>query len=177
MQPRLGHMKHSFSIDEGGRKEFICPPMKRFSTSAAPFLSISTIPAECMIKIRNLLPVWTNRAKAGSEVAAATATHESMQWNSDMGAPGTRRCSDDYTREIPMDSRIAEGLGWQWQRDATRAATAASTLQELGFWVRATEPFKVRQVQKQKLLKSSIGEEKRVIKRRYLSLVLTAFAH
>jgi len=125
-----------------------------------------------------------NRAEAGSE-AAATATHESMQGNSDMGAPGiTRRCGDDYTRAIPMGSsrrRITEGLGgWQWQRDAARAATAASTLRELGFWVRGTEePFKVRQVKrnkKEKLLKRSIGGEKRVIKRRYLSLVLTAFA-
>ncbi|XP_066319051.1 myb family transcription factor MOF1-like [Miscanthus floridulus] len=114
VQPRLGHLKHSFTIDEGGPKEFICPPMKR--------------------------------AEAGSE-AAATATHESMQGNSDMGAPGiTRRCGDDYTRAIPMGSsrRITEGLGgWQWQRDAARAATAASTLRELGFWVRRTEePFK-----------------------------------
>ncbi|KAG0534723.1 hypothetical protein BDA96_04G304100 [Sorghum bicolor] len=118
MQPRLRHLKHSFTIDEGGPKEFICPPMKR---------------AEA----------------AGPEAAAtATATHESMQGNSDMGAPGTRRCGDDYTRAIPMGSsrRITEGLGgWQqWQRDAAaRAATAASTLRELGFWVRGTEePFK-----------------------------------
>lgn len=115
----------------------------------------------------HLLPAWMNRAEAGPE-AAATATHESMQGNSDMGAPGTRRCGDDdYTRAIPMGSssrRITEGLGgWQWQRDAARAATAASTLRELGFWVRGTEePFKVRQVnkrnkKKEKLLKRSIG--------------------
>jgi len=123
-----------------------------------------------------------NRAEAGPE-AAATATHESMQGNSDMGAPGTRRCGDDYTRTIPMGSsrRTTDGLGgWQWQRDAARAATATSTLRDLGFWVRGTEePFKVRQVKrnkKEKLLKRSIGGEKRVIKRRYLSLVLTAFA-
>ncbi|XP_066327497.1 myb family transcription factor MOF1-like isoform X1 [Miscanthus floridulus] len=116
VQPRLGHLKHSFAIDEGGPKEFICPPMKR--------------------------------AEAGPE-AAATATHESMQGNSDMGAPGTRRCGDDYTRTIPMGSsrRTTDGLGgWQWQRDAARAATATSTLRDLGFWVRGTEePFKVRQ--------------------------------
>ena len=131
----------------------------------------------------HLLPAWMNRAEAGPE-AAATATHESMQGNSDMGAPGiTRRCGDDYTRAIPMGSsrRITEGIGgWQWQRDAARAATATSTLRDLGFWVRGTEePFKVRQVKrnkKEKLLKRSIGGEKRVIKRRYLSLVLTAFA-
>ncbi|RCV07725.1 hypothetical protein SETIT_1G268700v2 [Setaria italica] len=108
MQPRLGHLKHSFTVDEGGPKEFICPPMKR--------------------------------AKAG----AATVTHESMQGNSDMGAPGTRRCGDDYTQAVPVgcSRRITECLRWQWQRDAA----AASTLQELGFWVRGTEPFKVRQI-------------------------------
>ncbi|OEL25386.1 hypothetical protein BAE44_0013596 [Dichanthelium oligosanthes] len=107
MQPRLGHLKHSFAIDEGGPKEFICPPMKR--------------------------------AKAGAE-AAATATHESMQGNSDMGAPGTGRCGDDYTRALPVGGRsITECLRWQRQRDAA----AASALQELGFWVQGTEPFKI----------------------------------
>ncbi|KAL6634906.1 hypothetical protein ACP70R_027577 [Stipagrostis hirtigluma subsp. patula] len=29
MQPQLVHLKHSFTIDEGGPKEFMCPPMKR----------------------------------------------------------------------------------------------------------------------------------------------------
>lgn len=133
----------------------------------------------------HLLPAWMNRAEAGPE-AAATATHESMQGNSDMGAPGTRRCGDDdYTRAIPMGSssrRITEGLGgWQWQRDAARAATAASTLRELGFWVRGTEePFKVRQVnkrnKKRKATEKKHWGKKRVIKRRYPSVVLTAFA-
>lgn len=108
-----------------------------------------------------------NRAEAaGPEAAATTATHESMQGNSDMAGDGTRHCGDDYTRAIPMGSssrrRITEGLGWQWQRDnAARAATAASSLGELGFWVRGTEePFKVRQVKeikKEKLLKRNIG--------------------
>ncbi|KAG2652979.1 hypothetical protein PVAP13_1NG397800 [Panicum virgatum] len=108
MQPRRGHLKHSFTIDEGGPKEFFCLPMKR--------------------------------AKAGAE-AAATATHETMQGNSDMGAAGTRRCGDDYTRAVPVGSRrITECLGLQWQRDD---ASAASALQELGFWVRGTEPFKI----------------------------------
>ncbi|CAN6239627.1 unnamed protein product [Urochloa humidicola] len=107
---QLGHLKYSFTIDEGGPKEFFCPPMKR--------------------------------AKAGAE-GAATATHESMQGNSDMRAPGTRRCSDDYTQAVPVGSRrVNECLRWQWQRDAA----AASTLQELGFWVQGTEPFKVRQM-------------------------------
>ncbi|CAL5055159.1 unnamed protein product [Urochloa decumbens] len=103
MQPQLGHLKHSFTIDEGGPKEFLCPPMKR--------------------------------AKAE---AAATATHESIQGNSDMGAPGTRRCGDDYRRAaVPVGSRrINECLRWQWQRDAAAAST-------LGFWVRGTEPFKM----------------------------------
>ena len=91
------------------------------------------------------LPVWMSRAKAGAE-AAATATHETMQGNSDMGAAGTRRCGDDYTRAVPVGSRRITGcLGLQWQRDD---ASAASALQELGFWVRGTEPFKVRQVKK-----------------------------
>ena len=81
-----------------------------------------------------------NRAKAGAE-AAATATHETMQGNSGMGAAGPRRCGDDYTRAVPVGSRrITECLGLQWQRDD---ASAASALQELGFWVRGTEPFKV----------------------------------
>lgn len=103
-----------------------------------------------------------NRAEAGPE-AAATATHESMQGNSDMRAPGIRRCGDDYTRAIPMGSssrrrRITEGLGWQqWHRDAARAATAASTLRELGFWVRGTEtePFKVLTAGKREIKKKS----------------------
>nr|CAB3450657.1 unnamed protein product [Digitaria exilis] len=35
MQPRQGHRKHSFAIDEGGPKEFfICPPMKRAKAGA-----------------------------------------------------------------------------------------------------------------------------------------------
>ena len=119
------------------------------------------------------LPVWMNRAKAGAE-AAATATHETMQGNSDMGAAGTRRCGDDYTRAVPVGSRrITECLGLQWQRDD---ASAASALQELGFWVRGTEPFKVRQVKKKtKHWKEALGK-RRVIKRRYLSLVLTPFS-
>ncbi|CAN6233982.1 unnamed protein product [Urochloa humidicola] len=108
MQPWLGHLKHSFTIDEGGPKEFICPP--------------------------------TKRAKAGAE-GVATATHESMQGNR---APGTRRCGDDYTQAVPVGSRrINECLRWQGQ---TADAAAASTLQELGFWVPGTEPFKVRQM-------------------------------
>ncbi|KAL5666089.1 hypothetical protein ACJX0J_026197, partial [Zea mays] len=131
VQPRrLGHLveHYSFAIDEeGGPKEFVCCPHMK-------------------------------RAEAGPEAAAtATATHESVQGNSDMGAPGTRRCGDDYTRAIPIpmgssssrSRRITEGLAWQWQSSgaasAARAATAASTLRELGFWVRGTEPFKVRQ--------------------------------
>jgi len=41
LQPRLGHLKHSFAIDEGGPKEFICPPMKRFfHLSAAAFIHL-----------------------------------------------------------------------------------------------------------------------------------------
>ncbi|AQK73450.1 uncharacterized protein [Zea mays] len=128
VQPRrLGHLveHYSFAIDEeGGPKEFVCCPHMK-------------------------------RAEAGPEAAAtATATHESVQGNSDMGAPGTRRCGDDYTRAIPIpmgssssrSRRITEGLAWQWQSSgaasAARAATAASTLRELGFWVRGTEPFK-----------------------------------
>ncbi|XP_025799208.1 uncharacterized protein LOC112879085 [Panicum hallii] len=107
MQPRLGHLKHSFTIDGGGPKEFFCPPMKR--------------------------------AKAGAE-APATAMHERMQGNSDMGAAGARRCSDDYTQAVPVGSRrITECPGLPWQREAS----AASALQELGFWVRGTEPFKI----------------------------------
>ncbi|CAN6274963.1 unnamed protein product [Urochloa humidicola] len=103
MQPWLGHLKHSFTIDEGGPKEFICPPMKR--------------------------------AKDGAE-GAATATHESMQGSSDMGALDTQA--------VPVGSRrIHERLRWQGQGDAA----AASTLHiELGFWVPGTEPFKVRQM-------------------------------
>ncbi|KAJ1280576.1 hypothetical protein BS78_04G243200 [Paspalum vaginatum] len=88
------------------------------------------------------------RAKARAEAAAATATHEIIQGNSDMAAPGTRRCGDDCTQAMAMGSRrITEGLGWQCHRDAA-AATAAPTLRELGFWVRRTEPFKVRQIGK-----------------------------
>ncbi|PUZ77010.1 hypothetical protein GQ55_1G336600 [Panicum hallii var. hallii] len=103
---KRGHLKHSFTIDGGGPKEFFCPPMKR--------------------------------AKAGAE-APATAMHERMQGNSDMGAAGARRCSDDYTQAVPVGSRrITECPGLPWQRDAS----AASALQELGFWVRGTEPFK-----------------------------------
>jgi hypothetical protein len=98
-----------------------------------------------------------------------------QQGNSDMGAPGTRRCGDDYAQGVvPVDSsrRITECLRWQWQRD--HAAAGASTLQELGFWMRGSEPFKVRQVRKEELLlkKKHSGV---VIKRRYPSLVLTAF--
>ncbi|CAL5055072.1 unnamed protein product [Urochloa decumbens] len=109
MQPRLGHRKHSFTIDEGGPKEFFCPPMKR--------------------------------AKAGAE-GAATTTHESMQGNSsDMGAPGTRRCGDEA---VPVGSRrINECLRWQGQGQWQRDAATSSTLQELGFWMRGTEPFKM----------------------------------
>ncbi|KAG2660470.1 hypothetical protein PVAP13_1KG438700 [Panicum virgatum] len=105
MQPRLGHLKHSFTIDGGGPKEFFCLPVKR--------------------------------AKAGAE-AASTATYETMQGNSDMGAAGTRRCGDDHAQAVPVGSRRITGcLGLQWQRDAS----AASALQELGFWVRGTEPL------------------------------------
>ncbi|KAF8765402.1 hypothetical protein HU200_008547 [Digitaria exilis] len=95
MQPRLGHRKHSFAIDEGGPKEFfICPPMARM-----------------------------NRAKAGAE-AAAMAMHESMQGNSDIVAAGTRRCGDDYTQRVPVGNRrITECLRWQWQRNAAAAPT------------------------------------------------------
>uniref|UniRef100_A0A0A9FRQ9 Uncharacterized protein n=1 Tax=Arundo donax TaxID=35708 RepID=A0A0A9FRQ9_ARUDO len=109
MQPRLVHLKHSFIVDEGGPKEFICPPMKR--------------------------------AKAG--------TRGSMQGNSYMGAPGTRHCGDDCMQAMSMGRRmINEGLGWQGDAAAAaaRAAAAASTLQELGFWVRGPEPFKVHQI-------------------------------
>ncbi|XP_062217515.1 myb family transcription factor MOF1-like [Phragmites australis] len=108
MQPQLVHLKHSFTVDEGGPKEFMCPPMKR--------------------------------AKVGTEVTEAAATLESMQGNSDMGALGTAHCGDDYMQAMAMGRRrISEGLGWQ--RDAV-----ASTLQELGFWVRGSEPFKVHQI-------------------------------
>ncbi|KAK3158704.1 hypothetical protein QOZ80_2AG0140510 [Eleusine coracana subsp. coracana] len=34
MQPRLVHPKHSFTVDEGGPKEFMCPPMKRAKVGA-----------------------------------------------------------------------------------------------------------------------------------------------
>ena len=186
MQPRRGHLKHSFTIDEGGPKEFFCLPMKRLYTL---LLFNPTTPTLIEWKGKKrfpkplahkhlwhpafFLPVWMNRAKAGAE-AAATATHETMQGNSDMGAAGTRRCGDDYTRAVPVGSRrITECLGLQWQRDD---ASAASALQELGFWVRGTEPFKVRQVKKKtKHWKEAFGK-RRVIKRRYLSLVLTAFS-
>ncbi|RCV07726.1 hypothetical protein SETIT_1G268700v2 [Setaria italica] len=138
MQPRLGHLKHSFTVDEGGPKEFICPPMKR--------------------------------AKAG----AATVTHESMQGNSDMGAPGTRRCGDDYTQAVPVgcSRRITECLRWQWQRDAA----AASTLQELGFWVRGTEPFKVRQVRKEELLKKKYSGKKECYQKKIPLSCLNCFS-
>ncbi|RLN07856.1 uncharacterized protein C2845_PM11G30500 [Panicum miliaceum] len=103
MQPRLGHLKHSFTIDEGGPKEFFRLPMKRCRSCSHGHA----------------------RNHAG---------------NSDIGAAGTRRCGDDYTQAVPVGSRrITECLGLQWQRDAS----AASALQELGFWVRRTEPFKI----------------------------------
>jgi hypothetical protein len=81
--------------------------------------------------------------------------HERMQGNSDMGAAGARRCSDDYTQAVPVGSRrITECPGLPWQREAS----AASALQELGFWVRGTEPFKVRQVKKKATEKKHSGK-------------------
>jgi len=115
-----------------------------------------------------------SRAKAGAE-AAATATHETMQGNSDMGATGTRRCGDDYTRAVPVGSRRITGcLGLQWQRDAS----AASALQELGFWVRGTEPlpFQVRQVKKKRKLKRSIREKEGYQKKIPLSCLNSFFS-
>ncbi|TVU27971.1 hypothetical protein EJB05_19477, partial [Eragrostis curvula] len=34
VQPQLVHPKHSFTVDEGGPKEFLCPPMKRAKVGA-----------------------------------------------------------------------------------------------------------------------------------------------
>ncbi|KAL6899501.1 hypothetical protein ACP4OV_006159 [Aristida adscensionis] len=109
MQPQLAvYLKHSFTIDEGGPKEFMCPSMER--------------------------------ARVGTEAA----TDESLQGNSDMGAPGTRHCGDDYMQAMALDGRVNDGL--RWQRDAAAGggapAAGASTLQALGFWVQECEPFK-----------------------------------
>ncbi|GJN21816.1 hypothetical protein PR202_gb09332 [Eleusine coracana subsp. coracana] len=87
-----------------------------------------------------LHPLAIRKAKVGAEAAAP---HESvLQRNSDIAAPGTQHNSDDCMQAMSMDKRMNQGLGWQ-----RNAATAASTLQALGFWVRGSEPFNVHQSQ------------------------------
>lgn len=106
-----------------------------------------------------LLGSRVNRARTGTEVAASC---KSMQVNSDTRVmiPGNRCCIDDY---VQLQAMSFMGL--------RRHSAAAASLQELGSWVQGREASKVRHVKE--TLKKNVVQK--LIKRRYIPLVLTAF--